>query len=340
MVSNWKSISIKKIAQESGFGTATVDRVLNKRSGVSEKSKIAIYSTLENLIKNPIQKKIKNILVCCESGTSYNKTLETVINKKNNELNRNFEITPLFISPKDFNKSLFAKFIIENSADHDALIIIAQEDNAINLAIEKFTMQNKPVVTLTSDLPNSTRTAYVGSEQSNAGSTAAYLIGSHLNNKKGSVLMVMSMPYRCQQERELGFRKVLRSEYPNIRIQESVYSLDTSEESYKRVKKYIIENGPPLAIYNIAGGNLGIAKAIKEYKCQYDIIFVGHELNKNSKQLLQSNAMNYVIGHDVGYEVEQTFNIISNYYNKIPTKNIITDVKIYTKYNCLNKKVY
>ena len=43
MVSNWKSISIKKIAKESGFGTATVDRVLNKRSGVSEKSKIAIY---------------------------------------------------------------------------------------------------------------------------------------------------------------------------------------------------------------------------------------------------------------------------------------------------------
>ena len=44
------------------------------------------------------------------------------------------------------------------------------------------------------------------------------------------------MPYRCQQERELGFRKVLRSEFPNINIKESVYTLDTSEESYKNVK--------------------------------------------------------------------------------------------------------
>ena len=49
MVSNWKNISIKKIAKASGFGTATVDRVLNKRDGVSEKSKKAIYLTLENL---------------------------------------------------------------------------------------------------------------------------------------------------------------------------------------------------------------------------------------------------------------------------------------------------
>ena len=38
MVSNWKNISIKKIAKASGFGTATVDRVLNKRDGVSAAS--------------------------------------------------------------------------------------------------------------------------------------------------------------------------------------------------------------------------------------------------------------------------------------------------------------
>ena len=50
--------------------------------------------------------------------------------------------------------------------------------------------------------------------------------------------------------------------------------------------------------------------------------------------------MHYVIGHDVGYEVEQSFNIINNYYKNENINNIITDVKIYTKYNCLNKAVY
>ena len=74
----------------------------------------------------------------------------------------------------------------------------------------------------------------------------AHLIGKHQGKKNGSILMVMSMPYRCQQERELGFRNVIRSKYPNLRIKESIFSLDTSEESYKNVKKFIKENGAPL----------------------------------------------------------------------------------------------
>tara|TARA_B100000686_G_scaffold350986_1_gene448449 strand:- start:77 stop:1099 length:1023 start_codon:yes stop_codon:yes gene_type:complete len=340
MVSSWKNISIKKIARESGFGTATVDRVLNNRNGVSEKSKKAVQLTLEKLLNNPKTKQVKNILICCESGPSYNKTLQNVIYKKNIELNLGFICTSHFVAAKDFKKSIFSKLILENYKSYDALIIVAQEDTIINQAVEKFAFQNKPVITLTTDLPNSNRTAYVGSDQSNAGSTAAYLIGSSVKKQKGSVLMVMSMPYRCQQERELGFRKVLRSEFPNINIKESVYTLDTSEESYKNVKKYIKDNGAPLAIYNISGGNLGIAEAIKENNCQDQVIFVGHELNKNSKNLLESNLMHYVIGHDVSYEVEQSFNIINNFYNNQYINNVITDVKIYTKYNCLNKTLY
>ena len=67
----------------------------------------------------------------------------------------------------------------------------------------------------------------------------ANIIGKNVGKRLGSILMVMSMPYRCQQERELGFRKVLRSEFPNLKIKESVFNLDTSEQSYKYVKKYI-----------------------------------------------------------------------------------------------------
>ncbi len=95
--------------------------------------------------------------------------------------------------------------------------------------------------------------------------------------------MVMSMPYQCQQERELGFKKILRTNFPKIIINESVYSLDTSEESYKHVKRYIKNNGPPLGIYNISGGNIGVAEAIKDTSYKNEVIFIGHELNKNSK---------------------------------------------------------
>ena len=49
MVSYWKNVSIKKISEDSGYGTATVDRVLNNRPGVSKRTKDKILKTLNNL---------------------------------------------------------------------------------------------------------------------------------------------------------------------------------------------------------------------------------------------------------------------------------------------------
>ena len=60
MVSYWKNASIKKISEESGYGTATVDRVLNNRPGVSKGTKDKILTTLNNL-QNGNRKKIKRI---------------------------------------------------------------------------------------------------------------------------------------------------------------------------------------------------------------------------------------------------------------------------------------
>ena len=45
MVKNWKQASIKSIAKLAGVGTASVDRVLNNRKGVSTntKTKVSTY---------------------------------------------------------------------------------------------------------------------------------------------------------------------------------------------------------------------------------------------------------------------------------------------------------
>lgn len=74
MKNHWKNVSIKKISDESGYGTATVDRVLNNREGVSKKTKDKILKILNNLQNGNNINQTKNILICCQSGPSYNKT--------------------------------------------------------------------------------------------------------------------------------------------------------------------------------------------------------------------------------------------------------------------------
>lgn len=339
MKSHWKNVSIKKISEESGYGTATVDRVLNNRKGVSKKTKDKILKILNSLQNGNNKNNKKNILVCCQSGPSYNKTLEHSLDVINNNVYK-FNLIKNFIPAKDFKPIQFVK-ILKETSKFDGVIIVSQEDQKINNELIRIVNEGKTVITLTTDFPNSGRTIYIGNNQSNAGSTAAHIIGRNVAKKSGSILMVMSMPYRCQQERELGFRKVLRSEFPNLKIKESIFNLDTSEESYKNVKKYIKENGPPLGIYNIAGGNLGVAKALSEMNVKEDIVFVGHELNKNSRNLLENNKMDYVIGHDVELEIKSAFDILINFDENFEGKNsFFSDILIYNRYNCLEKKVY
>ena len=335
MKDNWKNISIKKIAEVARVGTATVDRVLHNRKGVNEKTKKRILSILSDIsdLKN---NSIKKIVLCCESGPSYNNTLKYHVEMITKRRNNNIIIDPYFIPAKKFKPSYFEKIILNKFNESDGLIIVSQEDTNIERAIQKYSELKKPVITLTSDLPNSNRTAYVGCDQSAAGSTVAKLTVNSLNKKKGKILMVMSMPYQCQQERELGFKKILRTNFPKIIINESVYSLDTSEESYKHVKRYIKNNGPPLGIYNISGGNIGVAEAIKDTSYKNEVIFIGHELNKNSKKLLDSEEMSFVIGHDVKLEVEKCFSLINDFYNDKPINNYKSSILIYTKYNCLD----
>jgi LacI family transcriptional regulator len=335
MKNNWKNISIKKIAELAKVGTATVDRVLHNREGVKEKTKNKILSVLNDLngLNNNSKKKI---VLCCESGQSYNNTLKYHVEKTSKKKNNNIAIESHYIPAKEFKPSIFEKIILDSCHESDGLIIVSQEDTKIERALQKYCNLKKPVITLTTDFPSSGRTAYVGCEQSAAGATAAKLISNSLTKKKGQILMVMSMPYRCQQERELGFKKVLRSYFPKIVIKESVYSLDTSEESYKHVKRYIKDNGPPLGIYNIAGGNIGVAEAIKDTGFKNEVVFIGHELNQNSKKLLDSDEMSYVIGHDVKLEVEKSFSLINDFYNGKQIKSFKSSVLIYTKYNSLD----
>ncbi len=46
----------------------------------------------------------------------------------------------------------------------------------------------------------------------------------------------------------------------------------------------------PLGVYNTAGGNVGIARAIAEAGLTGAVAFIGHELNENSARLLEEGA--------------------------------------------------
>lgn len=219
--------------------------------------------------------------------------------------------------------------------DSDGLILVAREHPAINRAVKSVVDKGLPVVCLTSDLPTSGRTAYVGPDQYASGSTAGWFCGRLIPpGLVGRVLFVCSVPFRCQLDREQGFRQVLRSEFPMLSIDEKVGSDESVEVTYEAIRRYISKSGPPAAIYNVSGANLGIGRGLEDEGLAGKTVFVGHELNANSRMLLEKGVMDVTLGHDFDQEVRLAVECIRMARDNVQPVSRITPSRLYTRYNC------
>jgi LacI family transcriptional regulator len=332
-------LTVAEIAAEAGVGTATVDRILNNRPGVRELTRkrvmkaIAALQAAQTLAK-PAAVENYRIAFLSESGKSFQETLESAVwetARQTPNINVSFDGN----TTSQVDPIKYAKLIERTAETAQAIVIVARENVIINRAIRNVVGRGVPVICITTDLPTSGRTAYVGNDQASAGATAAYLMGQAVGNRNGNILFVYSASYRVQEERELGFRRVLRTEYPLLNIDERVNSNDETEYVYPLVSRYIEEHGPPAGIYNVAAGNVGIGKAITEHGLAGKTVFIGHELNANSRMLLETGVMNFAIGHDVALEVELAMSCAIQAAGRKPiTPPAFTRIRIYTKYSC------
>ena len=230
----------------------------------------------------------------------------------------------------------FAQLLERAAEGADGLVVVAREDLMINRALRNIAGRGVPIVCLTTDLPNSGRIAYVGDDQVNAGATAAYLMGKAVGERPGKILLVYSAPYRVQEERELGFRRVLRAEFSQLEVDERVNSADDSDFVFQNVRRYIEEHGAPAGIYNVAAGNVGIGRALEAEGLAGKVISIGHELNANSRMLLESGLMHFALGHDVDREVSLAIDCLSAQAERRPLPAVAPgSVRVYTKYNCI-----
>ncbi|HMS94547.1 MAG TPA: substrate-binding domain-containing protein [Tabrizicola sp.] len=220
------------------------------------------------------------------------------------------------------------------SVEADGILLVAREHPAINRAVRDVTARGIPVVCLTSDLPASGRTAYVGPDQYASGSTAGWFCGRLIpRDQVGRVLFVCSVPFRCQLDREQGFRQVMRTDYPMLSIEERVGSDESVEVTYEAIRKHIARSGPPDAIYNVSGANLGIGRALEDEGLGGKTVFVGHELNANSRMLLEKGIMDMTIGHDFDREISLAVDCIRMARNMVQPASRITPSLLYTRYN-------
>lgn len=333
-VNGWKSPRIKDIAELANVGPATVDRVLNNRPGVSEKTRQKVKEAMLKLTSD--QKKgsgVLDIRLFCESGETFNRAMATAVEEVNRCI-AGVRVTGFYMTTSQLEVGAFADKLLFDGSSADGVVVVGHEHPAFNNAIRTLEGGGVPVVCLTTDLPSSRRSAYIGNDQYAAGSVAGQLIGKAVQKERKRILLILSVAFRCQQEREMGFRRVLRSDFQHLKIEDRLISDDMPETTFEQIKSYIDTNGAPAAVYNVAGGNRGVAMALEHAGCSQETVFVGHELTLQSQTLLENRTMDYVISHDFTAELKAAVTWMLDSQRGEKSGGRASPILVHTRYNC------
>ncbi len=312
------------IAREAGVSAATVDRVLNNRSGVRSRTREVVLETARRL----------GYIADDSSPSAYGRKLEEVIrldfalpagtNTFIKALHRQIEIQAALRPDLDVHISTIEGFSPESLAQTlnglseatRGVGVIALDHPTVRESIRSLAAKNIKVVTLASDILHVPRVAYIGIDNRAAGRLAGYLLSRLLGASAGTgrkvALFAGSLSYRGHQEREMGFRHIIAEEFPHIEVVELREMRDDREKAYSEASS-LLDRHPDLAgIYNVGAGNTGIARALKERNLAGKVVLVGHEANEGTKGLLLDGTIDAVIDQNPRVEAREALNILSH----------------------------
>ncbi len=267
--------TIKQIAHLAGVSRGTVDRVLNNRGSVDpgKAEKVREIAKAMNYTPNiagktlALAKKKLCFGFVLFGSTASNPFFEDVMSgiavreELFAEYGARIETRFAAIDQPEQQVALIEE-LLELGVDGLAITPINHPMVAQRLAC----LKNKgiPFVTVNSDIPDSDRLAYVGSNYYKSGQTAAGIMRMATGGR-ANVGIVMGSPWvLCHSERVAGFTNVMRETGEGTRITGTVVNNDDDLQSFL-VTRELLQNHPETdALFLAAAGVAGACRAVED----------------------------------------------------------------------------
>ena len=302
-VSVGRRSTIVDIARAAEVSTATVDRVLNGRSGVRAATvKRVMRAAAELGYVDESDERARDVrplspvsFILPEGSNRYITMLGRMIVEMAPQLER-FSLKPTVEYISSFNPDLLARTLQRHAKSADAIAFMAIEHPIVRETVSRIAAAGTPVVTLISDVASLGRTAYLGLDNRAAGRMAGYLLARFISKRPAKVAMIAgSLSYRAHGEREMGFLNILQELYPDINVVGLREGHDDEALNYRQMRTFLTHHPDLDGIYNIGGGASGVGRALKDARREQDVVFVGHGLTSDTREFLLDGTMDAVI---------------------------------------------
>jgi LacI family transcriptional regulator len=328
---------IKDIAFQAGLSTATVDRVINGRDGVRRQTKARVEAALEELRQQESAAAIAGRTYVFDIIMETPERFSTAVRAAFESEAASF-LPAIIRSRFHFGEQMREQDLVQLLAKirrrgSHGVVLKAADTPAVNQAVAELSDAKIPVITLVTDLPNSRRIAYAGADNRSAGETAAYLIGSRITH--GTVLVTLSSSrFRGEEEREIGFRRLLRQRWPALGILEISEGYGRDSATGEQVRTALTRDPGINTVYSIGGGNRAIIDAFDDAKREI-ACFVAHDLDKDNLDLLARERLHYVLHHNLNGDAASVFRTFLKARHAIPQMAgpTLSSIEIVTPFN-------
>lgn len=337
-----RSITLKDVAEQSGYSLRTVKKVYSEKSdGVRKETRDHILDTgrLMGYKKNmaasalAMSKVTRIAIVMGDFKHFFPKAKEGFLSYYEEIRDMKFAID--FYTPGSRSLSSSRELLNELLEDEhtDAVIMHASSMSGLNAQINALVAAGKPVFTFGADAPSSNRVCYIGPRAYESGRIAAQLMSNYIGRSGNVYIINQSMEEMQTLERNHGFLDYINEKCPSVRVQQVLVQMN--QVSYYDTVKEILQED----VDGIIGADADcyiIGDVIKELK-DTETVGMGFDLTEETEKMLREDHMKVILSQNPDKQAATALQMMCRYIlnQSIDERNVFTDISIITS-ECLS----
>lgn len=318
--------TVHDIAREAGVSLATVDRVLNARAGVRQKTIDKVNDAIVRLgyVRDTAaanlarQRRYTFAFILPEGPSQFGESIRAALRDAYSSHFADRLVLRMISVPANDPHAIVRALLSLDSKTLDGVALMVPETPQVRDALARIKQKGIAIVAMVSDLPNSPRDYFVGTNSIAAGRTAALLMGKFAR-KPGEILLVTnSMRSRDSLERRLGFDAVMQADFPHLTVIPTIESFDDPKRMEEMVFGMLIRKPQLAGLYSMGAGNLSVLRALRRSGRVGEIPVIMHELTPPTRAALMANEVDAVIAQNVGHLVRSAIRVLRRLSDNLP----------------------
>ncbi len=324
-------MTIKEIAQLCGVSRGTVDRVLNKRGRVKPETETLILRTIESLgyTKNIVGRALTVRrtapvigTILCSEGNPFFDDVIAGFRKAEAEL-QDYGASILLRTMRGHGVEQQLKLIDEIAGQLTALVIQPINDPRIEERLRRLKQEGVPTVAVNTDIENSCRCCYVGSDYETGGAVAAGLMRlvTGGRGRLGVITGVSTLMGHALRLR--GFEEHLRELCPEVEIVDRDSARDDPEHAYRATRAMLARNPGMDALFVVAAGVYDVCRAVEDEGRKIRV--VAYDDVPSTREMMRRGIVRAVVCQQ---PVEQGYRAVRAAFDMILSGEMLEDARI------------